>query len=80
MELLPTGTGAVTKDGAATSAGTAATTKSFSALTYGNKRSTANPVVQLGSFLRTNLMTLAFVFLIAASFVRRRRICNVRIC
>lgn len=80
VELLPTGTGAGRKDGAATGAKTAAVSKSFSALTYGNKKSTANPIVQLGSFLQTNLMTLCFVFLIAASFVRRRRICNVRIC
>jgi len=81
VELLPTGTGAVRKEGAAsTGARTAAASKSFSTLTYGTKQSTGNSVVQVGSFLRTNLMTMAFVFLICASFVRRRRLCNVRIC
>ena len=81
MELLPTGTGGAKKDGAvSTGARTAAASKSFSALTYGTKRSSGNPVMQVGTFLRTNLMTMAFVFLVCASFVRRRRLCNVRIC
>lgn len=81
VELLPTGTSAATKDGAvSTGARTAAASKSFSALTYGTKKSTGNPVIQIGTFLRTNIMTMAFVFLVCASFVRRRRLCNVRIC
>ena len=79
VELLADGgtAGGGASAGGASSSSTSgpASVKSFAALRSYGARDTTHPVLQLGGFLRTHFMTMLFISVFFASFVRRRRCC-----